>query len=180
MKLLADFLPIVLFFAAFKLYGIYAATAVAMAASLGQVGYVWLRHRRVETMHVITLAVVLLFGGATLLLKDEMFIKWKPTAVNWLFGLAFLLSQWIGEQPLIQRMLAGNVALPEPVWRRLNLMWTVFFLALGGANLVVVYNFDTETWVNFKLFGLLGLTVAFIIGQSVYLYRYLPETSTEE
>lgn len=180
MKLLSDFLPVLLFFAAYKFYGIYPATAVAMGASLIQVAYAWIRYRRVEPMTLLTLAVIMLAGGATLALQNEQFIKWKPTIINWVFGLAFLLSQWWGKQPLLERMLQGNLELPVPVWRRLNYLWITFFFTLGAVNLVVVYHYDTETWVNFKLFGMLGLTLAFVLGQSVYLYRYLPDSTAEE
>ncbi|BBL71243.1 septation protein A [Methylogaea oryzae] len=180
MKLLSDFLPVLLFFVAYKYYGIYPATAVAMAVSLVQVGYAWIRYRRVEPMNLLTLAIILLFGGATLIFHDEQFIKWKPTIINWMFGLAFLVSRWWGDKPLLERMLQGNLELPENVWRRLNYLWITFFLSVGAANLLVVYNYDTETWVNFKLFGMLGLTLAFVLGQSIYLYRYMPQPSAEE
>lgn len=180
MKILSDFLPVLLFFVAYKYYGIYPATAVAMAASLIQVSYAWLRYRRVEPMSLLTLAVIMLFGGATLIFQNEQFIKWKPTIINWLLGAAFLLSQWWGKQPMLERMLQGNLELPQSVWRRLNFMWITFFFTLGAVNLLVIYNFDTATWVNFKLFGMLGLTLAFVLGQSVYLYRYLPEPAAEE
>lgn len=180
MKLLADFLPVLLFFATYKLYGIYPATAVAMSASLVQVLYSWLRYRRVEPMALITLAVIMLAGGATLWLQNEQFIKWKPTIINWIFGLAFLVSQWWGKRSLLERMLGNNLELPAAVWRRLNFLWIGFFFTLGAANLVVMYHYDTETWVNFKLFGMLGLTLAFVVGQSLYLYRYLPESTAEE
>lgn len=180
MKLLFDFFPVVLFFAAYKLEGIYVATGVAIVATLLQVGYLWLRYRRVEPMHLITLGLIVIFGGATLYLHDEQFIKWKPTVINWLFGAAFLTSQFIGK-PILQRMVAGNVELPQPVWYRLNLSWALFFLFLGAINLFVVYHFDTDVWVNFKLFGMLGLTIAFVLLQAVFLARYLPEPeSTEE
>lgn len=180
MKLLFDFFPILLFFLAYKFFDIYVATFVAMAASLTQVGFSWLKHRKIEPMHLVSLLIILVFGGATLLLKDEMFIKWKPTVLNWLFGLAFLLSQMIGERPLIQRMLGAQLELPEWIWRRLNLAWALFFVAVGGVNLFVLYSFDTETWVNFKLFGLLGLTFLFVLLQSLYLSRYLPQANPEE
>lgn len=180
MKLLSDFLPVLLFFITYKLYGIYPATAAAMAASLVQVGYAWLRYRRVEPMALVTLAIVMVFGGATLLFQNELFIKWKPTIINWLFGLAFLVSLWWGEKPLLERMLQGNIELPDTVWRRLNYMWVTFFFAIGAINLVVVYNYDTDTWVNFKLYGMLGLPLIFILGQSVYLFRHMPEQSAEE
>ncbi len=180
MKALFDLFPILLFFLAYKAYDIYAATAVAIAASLLQVGIYWMKQRRVENMHLVTLALILVFGGATLLLRDEMFIKWKPTVLNWLFGVAFLGSHFIGKRPLVQRMMSNAVELPLAVWQRLNLGWTLFFFAVGGINLLVVYNFDTDTWVNFKLFGIIGLTLAFIIGQTFYIARHVKPDSTEE
>jgi intracellular septation protein len=181
MKLLLDFFPIVLFFIAYKFKGIYVATSVAIAVTLLQVGYLWWRQRKVETMHLVTLGLIIVLGGATLYLHDEQFIKWKPTVVNWLFGTGFLLSQFVGNKPLIQRMLANNLTLPPAVWSRLNFSWAMFFWILGAVNLFVVYNFDTEVWVNFKLFGMLGLTLAFALLQAAFLARYLPEAnSTKE
>ncbi len=181
MKMLFDFFPIILFFIAYKFQGIYVATMVAIAATFVQVGWVWFRHRKVESMHLVTLGLIVVFGGATLYLHDEQFIKWKPTVINWLFGVAFLASQFIGRKPFIQRMMANNIELPERVWYRLNMSWALFFLFLGGVNLFVIYTFDTDTWVNFKLFGMLGLTFAFVLLQAVFLSRYLPEPeSTKE
>lgn len=175
MKPLADLLPVLLFFAAYKLYDLYLATAVLMGATALQTGAIWLWKRRVETAQKVALLLVLLFGGATLLLHDELYIKWKPTAINLLFGLAFLLSQLTGK-PLVQRMLEGRLELPEKVWRRLNLLWSGFFFFVAGANLAVLSLFSTEVWVNFKLFGLLGLTLLFLLLQALYLSRYLRET----
>jgi len=175
MKFLIDFFPIVLFFTAFKLYDIYIATAVLIIASLLQTAIHWLIHRRFEKMHVITLIFVCVFGGLTLMLHDEAFIKWKPTVINWLFAMAFIGSQFIGKKSIIQRMMGDHMTLPSAIWLRLNIAWTLFFIALGIANLYVAYSFDTETWVNFKLFGLLGLTFVFVIGQSIYLSRYIKE-----
>jgi intracellular septation protein len=179
MKILFDFFPILLFFVAFKLYDIYVATMVAIAATVVQVGVAWVRTRKVEPTHIITLVLIIVFGGATIYFKDELFIKWKPTVVNWLFGLAFLLSQVFGRRTFVERMMGATIELPANIWRRLNLMWAVFFITLGIVNLFVVYTFDTETWVNFKLFGLLGLTLLFAVGQSVYLSRYIPESEQE-
>lgn len=181
MKFLYDFFPILLFFIAYKIYGIYAATIVAMAASFIQVGGFWLKHRRFENMHLITLGLIIVLGGATLWLQDERFIKWKPTLVNWMFAIAFLGSQFIGKKPLVERMMGAAVQLPNEIWGRLNLIWIIFFTLMGLANLYVVYNYDTDTWVNFKLFGMMGLTFAFVIGQAFYLARYMqPEEETEE
>jgi intracellular septation protein len=178
-KLLFDFFPIILFFATFKLFedqhqGILAATGVVIAATCVQVAITWFRHRKVENVHLVTLALVVVLGGVTLLLNDEIFIKWKPTVVNWLFAVAMLASQFIGERTLIERLLGSNVQLPSAVWTRLNLSWVVFFTAVGFLNLYVVYHFDTDTWVNFKLFGIMGLTVAFVVAQAFYMMRHAP------
>jgi intracellular septation protein len=173
MKFLYDFFPILLFFVAYKFYGIYAATVVAIVAAFAQSGLFWLKHRRFEKMHLVTLALIVVFGGLTLILHDEMFIKWKPSVLNWLFGAVFIGSQYIGKKTLVERMMGANVALPTMVWNKLNMSWGLFFLALGFINLYVVYNFDTDTWVNFKMFGMLGLTLVFVIGQSFYLMRHI-------
>ncbi|NNJ84593.1 MAG: septation protein A [Gammaproteobacteria bacterium] len=152
---------------------ILAATIVAIVATFIQVVISWLRSHRVENMHLITLALLVVLGGATLLFKDEMFIKWKPTAVNWLFALVFFGSQFVGGKSLVQRMMEKNIELPSAIWTRLNWSWVVFFLVMGFVNLYVIYNFSTEFWVNFKLFGLLGLTLAFVVGQSFFLVRFM-------
>jgi len=180
MKFLFDFFPILLFFLAYKIYGIYVATAVAIAASFIQVGFHFVRHKRVENSHLITLVILVLFGGATLLLQDEMFIKWKPSVVNWIFAIAFLGSQFIGNKTIIERMMSKSVTLPAPVWLRLNMSWVIFFIALGIINLYVVYNFDTDTWVDFKLFGMMGLTVLFIIAQAFYMSRHIQPANADE
>ena len=180
MQILFDFFPIVLFFVAYKFYGIYAATVVAIAATVLQVGFTWLKHRKIEKIHIVTLVLISVMGGATLYLQDELFIKWKPTVVNWLFGLAFLGSQLFGNRTILERMMKQNLTLPQTVWRRLNLSWALFFITLGGINLYVVYQFDTETWVNFKLFGMLGLTVTFVVAQALYLSKHMPEPETED
>jgi len=173
MKFLLDFFPILLFFLAYKIYGIYVATAVAIAASFIQVGFHWFRNKRVENSHLITLVILIVFGGATLLLQDEMFIKWKPSVLNWVFALAFLGSQFIGNKTIVERMMSKSVTLPASIWIKLNLSWVIFFVALGAINLYVVYNYDTDTWVNFKLFGMMGLTILFILGQAVYMSRHM-------
>ncbi|NOX28062.1 MAG: septation protein A [Gammaproteobacteria bacterium] len=172
MKLLLDFFPIILFFIAAKVYDIYVATAVAIAASVIQVAYLYFRNGRVEKMHLITLAAIVILGGSTLLLQDEQFIKWKPSVVNWLFAVVFIGSQFIGERPVIQRMMGNNFMLPNTMWTKLNLIWAAFFIFLGVTNLYVAYNFDTDTWVNFKLFGMLGLTLVFIIVQTIYISKH--------
>ena len=177
MKLLFDFFPILLFFIAYKCFDIYVATGVAIASTFLQVAISWFRTRKVATMQLATLAIIIVFGGLTLYLHDEQFIKWKPTVINWLFGVAFLASHIFGQQTAVERMLGTNLTLPKPVWRRLNLGWIIFFLCMGGTNLYVMSHFDRDTWVNFKLFGMLGLTVVFIVLQSLYLSRYMAEPS---
>lgn len=193
MKLLFDFFPILLFFVAYKFGSllpledpwlrenpIYLATLVAIVASVLQVGVTWIKNRKVENMHLVSLVLIVVFGGATLYLKDPLFIKWKPTVLNWLFGVVFLGSQFIGRQTIIERMLGGQLELPVPIWRRLNLAWATFFILIGAINLFVAYSFEEQVWVNFKLFGMLGLTFVFVILQSFYLSRYLPEPKPEE
>ncbi len=173
MKILADLFPVILFFVAYKLAGIYMATAAAIGASIVQVGWNRWRHGRVETMHWVTLGLILFFGGLTLLLRDPVFIKWKPTVVNWLFAAAFLGSALFMERSLLQRMMDHAVTLPDAVWKRLNLAWVSFFLFIGVANLYVAYNFSEEVWVDFKLFGMMGLTLLFLVAQGFYLSRYI-------
>lgn len=180
MKILFDFFPILLFFVAYKLYGIYAATATAIVATVAQVALYWLRHRRVEKMHLITLAIIVVFGGATLLLHNPVFIKWKPTVAYWLFAVTFLGSQFIGEKCVIERMMGHAFQTTRGVWAKLNLAWVVFFIAMGFANLYVAFNYAEATWVNFKLFGLMGLTFVFVLGQGVVLSRYMQEPPDHE
>ena len=175
MKFLFDFLPILFFFLAYKFFDIYVATAVAISSTVAQVAVIWYNTRKLATMQLVTLAIILVFGGLTLFLRDETFIKWKPTVVNWLFAAAFLATQFIGKQTAVERMMSSAMTLPKQLWSRLNLCWTLFFFALGCANLYVMRHFDSDTWVNFKLFGMFGLTVAFIILQTLFLSRYLKE-----
>ena len=175
MKFLYDFFPILLFFIAYKMYGIYAATVVAIVASVLQVGLFWLKHKRFENMHLITMGLIVVFGGLTLVLHDETFIKWKPTVINWLFGVVFIGSGFIGKKTLSERLMGSAITVPGEIWSKLNWAWGLFFLFLGGVNLFVMYNFDTDTWVNFKLFGMVGLTFAFVIAQSFYLARHIEE-----
>jgi len=175
MKFLFDFFPIILFFIAYKIHGIFAATAVAIAASFLQVGLYWLKHHKVETAHIVTLVLIAVFGGLTLILQDETFIKWKPSVINWLFGIVFIGSQYIGRKTIVERMMGANISLPSFVWPKLNMAWAVFFIFLGFANLYVVQNYDTDTWVDFKLFGMMGLTLTFLLIQGIYLTRFLQE-----
>jgi len=184
MKFLFDFFPIALFFITFKFYddpqqGVLAATAVAMAASAVQVLLFWLKNKRVEKMHVITLVLITVLGGATLILKDPVFIKWKPTAVNWMFAIAFLGSQFIGEKSFVKRMMSHAVELPDTIWNKLNYAWVIFFTAMGFANLYVAFTFNLSIWVDFKTYGMLGLTIAFVILQAIFLAKHMPENKPE-
>ncbi|HWA14529.1 MAG TPA: septation protein A [Burkholderiales bacterium] len=175
MKFLFDIFPVLLFFAAFKVWGIYVATAVAIVATFAQVAWSWLRHRKVDTMLWVSLAIIGVFGGATLWLHDETFIKWKPTVLYWFFALVLLGSVLLFRKNLIRAMMEKQLTLPDPVWQRLNLSWAGFFVVMGAANLYVAFHFPTELWVNFKLFGGIGLMVAFVIAQGLMLSRYIEQ-----
>jgi intracellular septation protein len=174
MQLLFDFLPVIAFFVAYKFADIYVATGVIIVASVMQVSIHWFWKRRVNPMHLVSAGLVLVFGGVTLLIHDRVFIMWKPTAVNWLFAMAFLASLWrrVSDRPLIQRLMSaagGQLELSDFLWRRLNWLWIVFFAVMGAANLVVFRYFDENTWVNFKLWGMLGLTLVFILLQGFWI-----------
>jgi intracellular septation protein len=175
MKFLFDLLPVILFFVAFKVADIYVATGVAIATSVLQVAWLKLRRRRVEPMLWASLAIIVVFGGATLFLQDETFIKWKPTVLYWLFAAVLAVSTFAFGKNLIQAMLSAQVELPAPVWARLNLSWIVFFLLMGALNLYVAFTFSTDLWVNFKLFGGMGLMLLFVLAQSFYLAKHVVE-----
>ena len=180
MKLLFDFFPIVLFFIVFKFLGIYTATAVAMVASLSQVLLYRLKFQRYEKMHVISLAIIMVLGGATLFFHNPWFIKWKPTGIYWLSALVFIGSSFIGSKPLIQKMMEANVTLASKVWHRLNAAWAIFFILMGALNLYVAYNYDTDAWVNFKLFGGVGFTLLFVLIQAFYLTKHMDAKGLEK
>lgn len=204
MKLLFDLLPVILFFATFKLgeanpeqaqalaasflgplirdgtvpadqAAILLATAVAIVASLLQIGAVLLRGRKVDPMLWVSVGVIVVFGGATIWLHDETFIKWKPTILYWLFGGALAAGQLLWRRNLLKSLLGTQLSLPEPVWQRLTWLWCGFFVTLGAINLVVAYTVPTPVWVNFKLFGLLGLTLAFMLAMGFWLARHMKE-----
>lgn len=175
MKLLIDFFPIILFFVAFKVWGIYTATAVAIAATIAQIVYLRVRNGRVEPMQWVSLGVIVVFGGATLLSHSDTFIKWKPTVLYWLMGAALVVGQLFFRKNLIRSLMGGQMELPEAAWRTMNWSWTGFFLVMGVVNLWVAYTFSTDAWVNFKLFGGIGLMAVFVIGQALYLSRYMKE-----
>ena len=174
MKFLFDLFPVILFFVAFKTWDIYVATAVAIGATLLQVGWLKLRGKRVEPMLWASLAIIAVFGGATLALQDETFIKWKPTVLYWLFGAVLAGAVFTGRN-LIRMMLSEQVRLPEPVWGRLNWSWVGFFVFMGALNLYVAYNFSTDQWVNFKLFGGMGLMLLFVLAQALVLAKYVED-----
>ena len=204
MKLLFDLFPVILFFAVFKFAGaqpeaaqafasqylsflvvdgaisaqqapILLATAVAILATLAQVVWLLLRRRHVDTMLWVSLVIIVVFGGATIYFHDELFIKWKPTVLYWCFSLALLGAQLILRKNLIRSLMGQQMTLPDPVWGKLNLAWGAFFAAMGVLNLYVAFNFPLELWVNFKIFGFLGLMIAFVIAQTAYLSRSLKE-----
>lgn len=175
MQLLYDFFPIIVFFAVYKIWGIYAATASAIIISFIQVMTYWIRHHKLEKLQVITFILIAILGLTTIILHNPIFIKWKPTAIDWAFAFIFLGSHFIGEKPIIQHLMDKKVSLPNQVWAKLNLSWVLFFAIVGTANLYVVYHFSTNAWVNFKLFGVLGLTVIFAIIQAIYLSRHVKE-----
>jgi intracellular septation protein len=180
MAALFELLPIVLFFVAFKLAGIYVATAVIIVTRVIQLGVGWLRERRLKPMPLAVTGLAIVLGGITVALHDPLFIKWKFSVVYWLFGLVFIGSQFIGEKALVERALGSQLSLPRPVWNRLNLFWALFFLLLGGINTYVIYHFTTAQWVDFKFYGVLGATLLFVIAQGFYLSRHIqPEPEKE-
>ena len=181
MQLLFDFFPLILFFVAYKWYGIFVATGVAIAASIIQVSVHWLRNRRFETAHLTTLGVIAVFGGLTLIFRDDTFIKWKPTIVNWIFA-AIVLASLIGQRRTVLEFLLGKkIHLPVTIWRKVNLAWGLFFLVAGALNYYVAFVFRseldpqvrTDLWVNFKVFGLMGLTLGFAVIQMMLVARYI-------
>lgn len=178
MKFLFDLFPVLLFFVAYQFYGIFVATGVAIAASFVQIGYLLARGRKVEPMLWISLAIIVVFGGATIWLHNETFIKWKPTVLYWLFGLVLAGSALLFRKNLIRSLMSHQIELPEVAWTRLNWSWVVFFAFMGVANLYVAYTFSTDAWVNFKLFGGTGLLLVFAFAQALFLSRYVEDKSS--
>jgi len=176
MKFLFDLFPVILFFVAFKAYDIFVATAVAIAATVMQIAWLWFRHRRVDNMMRINLAIIILFGGATLAFQDETFIKWKPTVLYWLLATVLLASNYMFNKNLIRAMLEKQMALPLNVWNKLNLSWVAFFLFMGCINLYVAFGYSVDDWVTFKLFGATGLMIVFVVMQMLMLGKYMKET----
>jgi intracellular septation protein len=180
MKALFDFFPLILFFAAFKLYDIYVATAIAIAATFLQVAYVWIKYRRFETTHIITLVVISFFGGLTLFFHNDAFIMWKPSVVNWIFS-AIVLGSVAVNRSVIKTLMGKQLDLPDRIWYRLSIAWGVFFLAMGFLNMYIAFYYQLdlpdevrrEIWVNFKVFWMLGLTLLFSVGQMFFIAKYL-------
>ena len=180
MKALFDFFPLILFFAAFKLFDIYVATAIAIAATFLQVAFVWIKYRRFEPTHIITLVVISFFGGLTLFFHNDAFIMWKPSVVNWIFSVIVLGSALIGKS-VIKALMGKQLALPNNVWLRLSIAWGVFFMAMGFLNMYVAFYYQLdlpaevrrENWVNFKVFWMLGLTLLFSVAQMFFIAKYL-------
>jgi intracellular septation protein len=179
MKLLFDLFPVILFFVTFKFAGVFTATAVAIAATFVQVGWVKYRHGKVDTMLWVSLGIITVFGGATLLLHDETFIKWKPTVLYWFFAAALLLAPILFKKNLMRTLLQEKITIPDSEWSLLNLAWSVFFAVLGVVNLYVAFNYSIDAWVNFKLFGATGMMLAFVILQSLWLSKYVEEDKKE-
>lgn len=175
MKMLFDLFPVILFFIAFKVYGIYIATAVAIGATFAQIGWMWFRRRKVDTMLWVSLGVITVFGGATLVFANETFIKWKPTVLYWLFAVVLVASAAFFRKNLIRAMMEKQVSLPDEIWTRLLTSWVGFFIVMGVINLYVAYNFSTDAWVNFKLFGGLGFMLVFVLLQAIMLARHAQE-----
>lgn len=176
-KLLFDLFPLVLFFIAYRFADIYTATAVAMLAGVGQIGWLRLTKRKIEVMHWVNLGIIVVFGGATLWLHNDAFIKWKPTVLYWVFAGALLGGKLFFKRNLMQKLMGGQIDMPSVAWDKLNFSWAGFFVVCGALNLYVAFSgqFTEAQWVNFKVFGLMVLMVIFVIGQSVWLSRYMKE-----
>lgn len=200
MKLLFDLFPVILFFATFKYYGsnpegaadllggllgsavldvkqapILLATVVVIVATMAQIAWVHFRHSKVDKMLWVSLVLVTVFGGMTLIFQDETFIKWKPTILYWVFAGSMAFAALVLRKNPIKAMLGEQMTLPEPVWGKVNLSWIAFFLFMGVLNLIVAFNFPTDTWVNFKLFGGMGLLLLFVLGQGLMLSKYVED-----
>lgn len=177
MQLLADYFPLILFFLAFKWQGIYVATGVAMAASVLQIVWLYVTRRRIAPVHWLSLAIITIFGGATLVLHDETFIKWKPTVLYALFGLTLMVGRVAFRRNLIAGLMKG-IELPAPVWTAVTWAWIGFFAFMGVANWYVAFHYSTDTWVNFKVWGAIVLFLVFAVAQGAFLARYVTEETS--
>jgi len=174
-KFLFDLFPIILFFIAFKVKGIYVATAVAIGATLAQIAYCWIRYGKVEKMLIISGVLISVLGGATLLLKDPNFIMWKPTVLYWVFASTLLISDFFFKKNLMRNLMEQQISLPDNIWKKMNLAWALLFVVLGVINLYVAFNYSQDFWVNFKLFGITGIMLVFIVLQTIFIAKYLPK-----
>ena len=174
MKQILDFLPLLVFFAVYKFYDIFLASGALVAASAVQIALIYLLYKRVEKQHLITFALVAVFGTLTMVLRDDTFIKWKVTIVQFLFAGALLIAELMNKS-LLKAMLGKEMPLPDTIWRRAALAWVVFFVASGILNLYIAFNLSQEAWVNFKVFGLMGMTLVYTLLTILYLYRHLPK-----
>ncbi|NUU66611.1 septation protein A [Enterobacteriaceae bacterium BIT-l23] len=173
MKQLLDFLPLIVFFAFYKLYDIFVATGALIIATALALIFTWYKYRKVEKMTLVTFVLVAVFGGLTLFFHSDEFIKWKVTAIYGLFAAALLIGQWVMKKNLIKTMLGKEITLPDSVWSRLNLAWALFFIICGLANIYVAFWLPQNVWVNFKVFGLTALTLVFTLLSGVYMYRHM-------
>lgn len=179
MKLFFDLFPVILFFVVYKFFGIYAATSVAIIATIAQIAWAKFKHGKVDGSLIASGVIIVVFGGATLLLHDESFIKWKPSILYWFFTVALIGSNLLFSKNLIRSLMEKQISMPDNIWNKLNLAWGLFFLLLGFINLYVAHHFSTDTWVNFKLFGTTGLMLVFIVGQSLAINKYIIEKDAE-
>jgi len=179
MKFLFDVFPLILFFIAWSVYDIFVATAVAIAGTVTQVGWMWLRHRRVGNMLWVTLVIMVVFGGATLALRDPTFIKLKPTVLYWLFAGGLAIAELGFGKNLIRSMMQEQISVPDFVWGRLLAAWIAFFVVMGALNLYIAYSFSESVWVQFKVFGGIGLMLLFVLLQALMLARHIEDKKAD-
>jgi len=180
MKQFFEFIPLIIFFIVYKMVDIYAATGSLIVTTGLLLAYNFFKYKKVEKMHVITFVMVLVFGSLTLILHDDVFIKWKVTVIYILFTIALTVSQVFFKKPIIKQMLGKEIDLPDNVWNTLNSAWAIFFLVLGLLNIYVAFYMAQEVWVNFKVFGLLAATLIFTVLSGVYIYKYLPKEESDK
>ncbi|HKV96929.1 MAG TPA: inner membrane-spanning protein YciB [Gammaproteobacteria bacterium] len=172
MSAVLEFLLLAAFFASYLWKGIFFATGVLMAGSVLVLAISWWHSRKFEALPLAVTILALVLGSVTLVFHDAVFIKWKFSIVEWLFGVVFLVTQFM-RQTLIERMLGAQIRVPAGIWRRLNLLWAAFFIVLGSVNVYVIYHYDTAAWVNFKVWWSMGATLVFVIAQALYMSRHV-------
>lgn len=171
-KMFSDFMPAIVFFAVYKIYDIYYATTALIIVTIAQVIYEYIFHKKVAKAQIFIVIFVVIFGGATLYFHNSLFIKWKVSIINWLFGLILIFSQYILKINIIEKLLAKNITLDKKDWSKLNQFWYIYFILLGFINIFIALNFSTDVWMNFKLFGIIGISFLFIVLQSLYITKY--------